>query len=314
MRAPVIRPLAIGIGVVHIQREAPAFAGRSPLQHLQVAIGIAESGDRTAADMLVDGHRLALLVIDEIEFGKTRQDRYTVTHLEFGLDAATDDLFGRNAVNGFGPGTHELDTAARNDIRPVAIGAQITKHFQHRLIDHLGIAAPGFRMLGGSHPVPDDGIELLGGHSRMGGHRHFHQGMLATGKGGFHVAAQDRCKGFFGLPFRMLRGQRLDAVEDEERLEIHRLFRPERAVVVEYRNTFGSRHEIRTAFAGRALDEIDNGFFGGTVLPRRQRIGGLQWRTKQGASGQCGDGKDTAEHAHRTTPVVWMKKTGRSCA
>ncbi len=34
------------------------------------------------------------------------------------------------------------------------------------------------------------------------------------------------------LPFRMLRREGRDAVEDEERLEIHRLLAPERAVVV----------------------------------------------------------------------------------
>ena len=61
VRLTVIGPLAVGIGVMDEQAEARALAGGRPLQHLQVAVGVAERGDRAAADVLVDADGLALL-------------------------------------------------------------------------------------------------------------------------------------------------------------------------------------------------------------------------------------------------------------
>jgi hypothetical protein len=52
VRLAVVGPLAIGVGVVHVETEAGATAGGGPLQHLEVAIGIAEGRDRPAADVL----------------------------------------------------------------------------------------------------------------------------------------------------------------------------------------------------------------------------------------------------------------------
>ena len=55
----VVGPLALGVGVVDERpKRAPAAGGR-PLEHLQVAVGVAEGGDRAAADVLLDADRLA---------------------------------------------------------------------------------------------------------------------------------------------------------------------------------------------------------------------------------------------------------------
>ncbi len=46
------------------------------------------------------------------------------------------------------------------------------------------------------------------------------------------------------LPFRMLRRERLHAVEGKQQLKRHRLLGPEGAIVVEGGDAFGDRHEI----------------------------------------------------------------------
>ena len=71
----------------------------------------------------------------------------------------------------------------------------------------------------------------------------------------------------------MLRRQRLDAVEREGELDVHRLLDPQRAVVVERGDALGLGHEVGRAFRGHRRDEIDDRGFGGAVVPGRQRIG-----------------------------------------
>jgi hypothetical protein len=55
------------------QAKAGASRNRRPLQHFEIAVGIAECRDRTAADELIDADRLASLVVDEIEFRQTEK-------------------------------------------------------------------------------------------------------------------------------------------------------------------------------------------------------------------------------------------------
>ena len=88
-----------------------------------------------------------------------------------------------------------------------------------------------------------------------GSHQRDH-GVLSTGKSGFHVAFEHGCEGFFVLPFRMLRGHLFDSIKDKERLHIHRLHAPERAVVVEGGDTLGGNN-IAWRTLGR--DPFDKG-------------------------------------------------------
>src|ERR1700676_2415901 len=67
MRLPVVGIFAFGIGVVNDGAEAYAAADRRPLQHLEIAVGIAERSDRPGAEAFVDCNRLAGLVVDEID-------------------------------------------------------------------------------------------------------------------------------------------------------------------------------------------------------------------------------------------------------
>src|SRR5688572_11515328 len=58
LRLPVVGVFALGIGVMHDAGEAGAWSRGGPLQHLQIAVGIAEREDRAAADEAVDADRL----------------------------------------------------------------------------------------------------------------------------------------------------------------------------------------------------------------------------------------------------------------
>src|SRR5262245_15457664 len=58
-RIAVIGVFALGIGVVHDAHETRAGMGGSPLQHLQVAIRVAEGENRVTPDETIDADRLA---------------------------------------------------------------------------------------------------------------------------------------------------------------------------------------------------------------------------------------------------------------
>src|SRR6185295_5157615 len=127
VRGAVVGELTLGVVVVHDEREALAGAVGGDLQHLQIAVGVAECGNRPAADLAVDADRLARAVVDEDEVRAAPQHGLTVLHLELHLLLAADDLLGGNAVGLLGPGPHELDRAARDDEGLEAICAQISE-------------------------------------------------------------------------------------------------------------------------------------------------------------------------------------------
>src|SRR5262245_66297424 len=56
VRLAVVRPLARVVGVTHDAHEARALAGRCPLKHLLVAVGVAERQERPPANDLLDIH------------------------------------------------------------------------------------------------------------------------------------------------------------------------------------------------------------------------------------------------------------------
>ena len=67
MRLTVVRVFALRIGVMHHDAQAAgAPACGRPLQHLKIAVGVAEGGDRAATDMLLDADGFAGLVVDEV--------------------------------------------------------------------------------------------------------------------------------------------------------------------------------------------------------------------------------------------------------
>lgn len=68
MGVTIVGPLAVVIGMVHDKAKTQTRAGSCPLQHFEIAVGIAACHDRSAANMLVDTDRLAGLIVDEVQF------------------------------------------------------------------------------------------------------------------------------------------------------------------------------------------------------------------------------------------------------
>jgi hypothetical protein len=88
----------------------------------------------------------------------------------------------------------------------------------------------------------------------------------------------------------MLRCERFRPVEGEPDLDVHRLLRPERAVIVKDGDAFGGRNKRVLALGRDALDELYDGPSIGRVIPRRQRIGGAQKATGDQQKCQSGAG------------------------
>src|SRR6266478_2807462 len=65
-RVPVVSIFAFGVGMMNNQAKAASTGHRRPLQHFEIAVRVAERSDRSAADILVDAHWLADVVVDEI--------------------------------------------------------------------------------------------------------------------------------------------------------------------------------------------------------------------------------------------------------
>ena len=70
--------LALGVVVEHQHHQPRAVAGAGPLEHLAVAVGVAERGVGPLADEQVDADRLAGLVVDEEQLGLAHQHRLAV--------------------------------------------------------------------------------------------------------------------------------------------------------------------------------------------------------------------------------------------
>src|SRR5215510_8930515 len=84
---------------------------------------------------------------------------------------------------------------------------------------------------------------------------------------GSHVIPEQRGKRFSVLPIRALWQKRFDSVPHKEDLEIDRLLGPERAVVVEGRDTFFGFNKIWRTFPGYSVDKINNRLLCRSIVP-----------------------------------------------
>ena len=116
-------------------------------------------------------------------------------------------------------------------------------------------------MLRRRDPVRDDLLEFLRRHARVRGHDQLDQRLFATGQRGFHIALEHGGERLLVLPLGMLWRQSVDPVENEERLKIHRLLGPERAVVVERGDAFRHRHEVCGTLFRHLFDEVHDDCF-----------------------------------------------------
>ena len=167
------------------------------------------------------------------------------------LGAAADDLLRRDAVDALDPRAHELHAAARDDEGLEAVGPQV------------GAAAPASagrparcsgRLNLGCRAVAiqsrtmasNSSVVLPACVAAMISSRPFSP-LAATA---FMSPSRTPLNGCVLLPLRVLGRQRLDPVKRERDLEVDRLLRPQRAVVVEGRDALGRRARSRARPAG----------------------------------------------------------------
>ena len=240
--------------------------------------------------MMLDRCRLAGFVVDEIQLGKLHDHRFAVAHFKLCFTAAADDLLRRDAIDALCPRADELNAATANNVGFETVRAQVGQQFEHRLIDHFGEQPAGLRMLCRGDPVGDNLVELIGRQTRVGCHDHFQQRVLAAGQCGFRITFQHGRERLFFSPFRMLRSECPDPVEDKERLEIHRLLRPERAVVIKSHNALGGGNEIG-AFFGHLFDKGNDALLRCAFVPRGKQVGGPGNGCAQGRRNRKCDGE-----------------------
>ena len=179
---------------------------------------------------------------------------------------------GRDSVNAIAPRTDELDATAGGDECLEAVGAQVGQQFQHGLVDQFGVgpfeaSVPSLR-----DPLRSDLRELVAVHAGVSHRDQLHQTFFARGGERLHVVVQHRLEWLLVGPGRILRRERLDAVQNEGELDVHRLLDPQRAVIVEGRDALLDRDEVRAALIGGTRDEVDDRFLGRALVPRGQSI------------------------------------------
>ena len=119
----------------------------------------------------------------------------------------------------------------------------------------------------------------------MGGRDQRQQAFFTAGCHPRQIIRQYRLEGFLILPFGVLGGQRLYPIKGECQLKVHRLLRPERAVVVENGDALGRVDKFGTVLGGDLLDKLHDGPLGLTVVPGGQRVGSgsrRRWRQRRG--------------------------------
>src|SRR5215475_4665212 len=96
-------------------------------------------------------------------------------------------------------------------------------------------------MTRGRDPVRDDALEIPGADIGMCRHHQFYEAALSCLCKCLHVTVQDSLEGLLLFPLRMLRCERLDLIKRKDKLRVHRLFDPQRSIIVEGRSALGDR-------------------------------------------------------------------------
>ena len=122
-------------------------------------------------------------------------------------------------------------------------------------------------MAGGVHPGADGGVEFIAGHPGMGQRHDVQQAvMMLSGEQRRHVAGEQRLDHRVGGERRLGGRTTPDFVKGIGRLERHRVFGPERSVVVEHCDAFG-RGNIARTFRGDLADIGHNRLLRPGVMP-----------------------------------------------
>jgi len=175
----------------------------------------------------------------------------------------------------------ELDPAARNDEGLEAVGAQVVEQLDHGLIDEADVGPLEPRVSFGADPLARDAFEGFRRHAGVCRCDGIDDILLASRQCALNVTIQQRSERLLGLPFRMARGEQLDAIDRKLELEVERLLGPERAIVIEGDNAMCHGHELRRTRLGDARDERNDGLLRSGVIPGWQRILRGGWKSDE---------------------------------
>ncbi|CAB3810806.1 hypothetical protein LMG27177_07483 [Paraburkholderia fynbosensis] len=255
-----------------MQQQCKRFAGatRRVLEHLTIAIGIAECEDRATADCAEYADRFSGTVIDEIEAGLAHQNGLAVAHFVLQLLFCAHHPVGRNTV-GFGhPHAHEFSRAARDDPDFETIRPQQIEQFELWLIHQFGVGPIECWVLRTREPVANRLVVFVGRHATVGDRDHLKKRLAVLRESRSVVREKRPERGIF-LPIRMPGRGGLQLFDHERQLERHGLLAPERTVVIEYRDACLRRHIGSGPFARYVGEELEDGGTRRAVLPRGQR-------------------------------------------
>ena len=215
----------------------------------------------------------------------------------FHLAGCADDLLRRDAIDLFGIDPHEILAAARDDVGPVAIGAQMLHGFEHRLIDQFRVGAVPAGMPRSCQPVPHFRRKLIDRHAGQRRSGNYFE-VLQRQPGHCRLVAGEN--GLEGLHLRqLLLGLHHcgDSIEAVGQLGVDRLLHPQRPILVEAGDAGFGRHEMGARLIGRFPHEIEDRPLGRAVVPRSEGVGrGLRLRLR-GQAGRQGPGDRQRRHA-----------------
>jgi hypothetical protein len=108
-------PVKAGRGLKeHFELQGSIRTGRGPLQHGQIAIGVASGEDRTLPDVGVDRDWLLRTVVEDLKIGAVDQLWTVIAQAELGCPDAADHPVGREAVRLGCPRSHEVPPPPEN--------------------------------------------------------------------------------------------------------------------------------------------------------------------------------------------------------
>ncbi|CAB3810251.1 hypothetical protein LMG27177_07093 [Paraburkholderia fynbosensis] len=144
---PVVGEFTLSIVVMQQQCKRFAGATRRVLEHFPIAIGIAESEDRAAANRAKYADWFSATIVDEIESGLAHEHGLASTQLVLQLLFCAHHPVGRNTVGLAHPHAHEFSRTARDDPDLEPIRPQQVEQLELWPIDEFGIGSTKGRVL-----------------------------------------------------------------------------------------------------------------------------------------------------------------------
>src|SRR5882757_4208047 len=210
------------------------LSGRGKLQHLVIAVGIAESGNRPLTHGPVKIDHLACPLVEALKLPELHQITLAVVHGIGRLQRGADHLVRRHTEDAWCPRSKEFRGAPGDDPRPVAMGTKQCQHLHHWLIDAFRVTMVEARVVCADEPAGYEFVKCIGCRFGMGCKYDLPHCTKTAFYQTRHIACQRGLKYFAGYPFRMLRRQRLHPISRENHLGINRLLDPEGSIVIEY--------------------------------------------------------------------------------